>query len=333
MKINIFIALLLLFFLGCASPKSKQKSVTWSDPAAHKSAFVTENGIRLHYLDWGGTGPALILIHGFGDNPHVFDDLAPAFTDRYRVVAYARRGHGQSDTTGPYSSTSLIEDLRSLMDALGISKADLAGWSMGGIEITEMAVKYPDRVRRIIYLEGAYDWDNPMFAEGIKSMPQIYLFPPTNVLTSLDAWRAYQKTLFFPLVTNTARYEAYLRELVIIQPDGSVRPRMSDSVSNSLGTVLLTYHKDYSKVFSPALAIYAETMFDVRNGDSSRCATNLAWEQKYMAPLRKVSIDRIRKELPKVEIVNVPGTHMDFVFTSRGQVVDAMRKFLDKQNP
>lgn len=332
MNPTIFFVALLLSCLGCTSQESKQKSETWSDPAAHKSSFVTANGIRLHYLDWGGTGPALILIHGYGDNPHVFDDLAPAFTDRYRVIAYARRGHGQSDTTGPYSANMLTEDLRGLMDGLEISKAHLAGWSMGGNEITSMAGKYPDRVDHIIYLEGAYDWGDPAFGEVFNSFPP-HMNPPASAKASLDAWRTFQKSVWFPAVNDTSRYEAYLRESVIIQPDGSVQPRMSDSISQSVATVLLASRRDYRKVHSPALAIYSETFLDVGNGDTIQCATNLAWEQKYMAPFRKVSIERFRKELPKAEIVSVPGTHMDFVFRSREQVVDAMRKFLSRQNP
>ena len=64
-----------------------------ADPALQKSGFVSANGIRLHCLEWCGSGPALILINGYGDNPHIFDGFAPAFTDHYRVVAYARRGH------------------------------------------------------------------------------------------------------------------------------------------------------------------------------------------------------------------------------------------------
>ena len=330
MKANIFVAVLLLFCVGCTSSESKQKPVTWSDPAAHKSGFVTANGIRLHYLDWGGAGPALILIHGYGDNPHVFDDFAPAFTDRYRVLAYARRGHGQSDTTGPYSSATLTEDLHGFMDALGIAKAHLAGWSMGGNEITAIAAKYPDRVDHVIYLEAAYDWGDPAFADAFESIPPTYMTPPASAMASLDLWRTYQRTMWLPAVTDTTRYEAYVRELVIIQPDGSVRPRMSDSVSKSLAGVLLSSRRDYRKVFAPALAIYAETMLDVDHVDSAQCATNVAWEQKYMAPFRKASIERIRKELPKVQIVSVAGTHMDFLFRSREQVVDAVRKFLSR---
>src|SRR5260370_40868199 len=108
-----------------------RKPATWSDPAAHKSGFVTANGVRPYYLDWGGSGAALILIHGLNGSPHCFDDLASAFTDRFRVVAYARRGNGQSEAKGPYDIATFTEDLRGLMDGLGIAKAHLAGHSIG----------------------------------------------------------------------------------------------------------------------------------------------------------------------------------------------------------
>jgi hypothetical protein len=78
-----------------------RETSTWSDTAAHKSGFIIANGVRLHYLDGGGPGPVMILIHGCGDNPHIFDDFAPAFADRFRVIAYARRGHGQSEAKEP----------------------------------------------------------------------------------------------------------------------------------------------------------------------------------------------------------------------------------------
>jgi hypothetical protein len=105
---------------------------------------------------------------------------------------------------------------------------------------------------------------------------------------------------------------------------------MNDSAAEALATTLLTDHRDYTKVRLPALAIYAASMADIRNGNSSQLAQNLAWEQKYMASFRAASSERVRRELPNVEIVNVPGTHMDFVFTSRDQVVGAMLRFLSE---
>jgi len=315
------VALTLLTLAACRKP------ATWSDTSPHKSGFVTANGIRLHYLDWGGSGPALILIHGYGDNPHIFDDLAPAFADYFRVVAYARRGHGRSDAKEPYDTATLTEDLRGLMDGLGMAKAHLAGWSMGGNEITAMAGTHPERVDRIVYLEGAYDWADPASVAAFKSFP-VDMTPPARAMTSLDVYRAYYRAVWFPAVSDASRVEAHTRDLVVVQPEGTLQLRMSGSVTEALATILFTDRRDYSKVRSPALAIYAETFLDVRSGESPQLAKNLAWEQKHMVPFRTASIERVRRELPNVEILNVPGTHMDFAFTSRDQVVAAMRRFL-----
>jgi pimeloyl-ACP methyl ester carboxylesterase len=213
------------------------------------------------------------------------------------------------------------------MDSLGIAKAHLAGWSLAGNDITAMAGIHPERVDSIVYLEGAYDWGGPALADAFSSLPIDFL-APASAMRSLDAYRGYQKTVWLPAVSDTSRFEAYVRDLVVIQSDGTVRPRMTDSVTQAVLSTVLTDRPDYTKVPSPALAIYAETFFDVRNGDTARLAKNLDWEQKYMTPFRAASIERVRRELPSVEIVKVPGTHKDFVFTSREQVVSAMQRFL-----
>src|SRR5262245_3884193 len=104
---RLALAAALVFAAAC-----NRHSDSWKDPAPHQSAFVRVNGVRLNYLDWGGDGPPLVLVHGFGDSPHVFDDLAAQLRGDFRVIAYARRGHGQSDApSGPYDIATLVEDL------------------------------------------------------------------------------------------------------------------------------------------------------------------------------------------------------------------------------
>jgi len=194
--------------------------------------------------------------------------------------------------------------------------------------ITAMAGTHSERVDRLVYLDGAYDWGDPAFAPVFKAVPSIFLNPPASVMKSLDAFRAYVRAASFPGVSDANRFEPYVRDQVIIQADGSVRPTMRESAAQALLSTLLSDRRDYTKVHSPVLAIYTETMGDTRNGDPAVRADVLAWEQKYMAPFRAASIERARRELSNVEIVNVPGTHMDFIFTSREQVVAAMRRFL-----
>ena len=123
-----------------------------------KSDFVIVNGIRLHYLDWGGHGPTLIFLTGMGASAYIFNQFAPRFTDECRVLALTRRGQGDSDIpeTG-YDADTLTEDIRQFMDALKIEKAILAGHSLAGVELTHFAATYPTRVEKLIYLDALDD--------------------------------------------------------------------------------------------------------------------------------------------------------------------------------
>jgi pimeloyl-ACP methyl ester carboxylesterase len=301
----------------------------WVDISPHQEGFVAANGIKLEYLDWGGTGEALILLHGSGDNPHVFDDLAPAFTDRFHVIAYARRGHGRSEARPPYDTATLTEDLRGLMDALGISKASLVGWSLGGNEITAMAALHPDRVAGLVYLDAAYDWADPDYKAAFQAIPRTLFDTPAAAMKSLSAYIAYEKAIDYSQLDDIRRVEAYLDESVVVRPDGSVQPRIPEDVIATLTASLWTNPpRDYRRVRSPALAIFATSMADLHSADAQRREQGRAWEQKYMAPFRVKSIARIQRELANVQILQVPGAHDSFFLTSRAQVVEAMRRFL-----
>src|SRR5438309_2719195 len=103
-----------------------------------RDGFVTVNTVRLHYVDWGGTGQALLFLTGLGDSAHSFDSLAPRFTDRFRVLGLTRRGQGQSaKPASGYDPRSLAEDIRAFLDAMQIQRAALAGFSAGGSEETQ----------------------------------------------------------------------------------------------------------------------------------------------------------------------------------------------------
>src|SRR5688572_26069595 len=59
----------------------------WVDKSPHKAEFIRANGVRLHFLDWGGDGETLLFLHGMGDTAHIFDEIAPKFTNEFRVMA------------------------------------------------------------------------------------------------------------------------------------------------------------------------------------------------------------------------------------------------------
>jgi pimeloyl-ACP methyl ester carboxylesterase len=260
MRAWAMVAVATSFVTACRHPASRTSVAApldaWVDRSLHQSGFVVANGVRLNYLDWGGTGPALVLVQGLADSPHVFDDLAPSLRDQFHVVAYARRGHGHSDApAGPYGQQALVEDLRELLDRLAIPRASLLGWSMGGNEITAFAVRYPDRVEKLIYLESGYDWSDSKFQSEFRPPA-----PDPAAFRSLDSYRAWYRRTWFGDTPWTPGLEAYLRDIVRIDSAGGVHPVPSGQVLDSLAASLASSSREYSKVRAPALALYASSL-------------------------------------------------------------------------
>jgi pimeloyl-ACP methyl ester carboxylesterase len=115
--------------------------------------FLTANGLRIHYLDWGGAGkPPLIMLHGIARIAHTFDQLAPKFADRYRVIAVDMRGHGDSDwhPDGAYLVEDYVKDLEELVRQLGLRGITLLGNSTGGRVVQVFAGLHPDLVSALI---------------------------------------------------------------------------------------------------------------------------------------------------------------------------------------
>jgi pimeloyl-ACP methyl ester carboxylesterase len=120
--------------------------------------FVSVNGVRLHYLDWGGKGEALLFLTSLGGTAREFQALAIHFTSRFHVLGLTRRGQGKSDKpdTG-YDTATLTQDIVAFLSAMHIGRATLVGYSLAGDELTELAGTHPDRVARLVYLDAAYD--------------------------------------------------------------------------------------------------------------------------------------------------------------------------------
>ena len=167
----IITAFLLLFF-QILCERSKQKDPLETEPL-YSEGFIQSGGIKLHYLDWGGSGQPLILIHGWGDSPYIFEDLAASLRYDFRVIAYSKRGHCKTVTTDSlYDFSTLASDLKLLLDSLHINKANLLGHSMSGNDITEFAIDFPGRVNKLIYLEAGYDLSEEAFKTMLTTIPK-----------------------------------------------------------------------------------------------------------------------------------------------------------------
>jgi len=117
------------------------------------SKFVTVNGLRLRYLDWGASGlPPVVCVHGYTSSAEAFNAPARHLQDRFHIIAPDVRGHGESawSPTAAYQYGDQIGDLAALVDELQLSRFALIGTSMGGIIAMGFAARYPDQLRALV---------------------------------------------------------------------------------------------------------------------------------------------------------------------------------------
>jgi len=112
-----------------------------------------DGSLKLHYLDWGGDGPPLVMLHGLGGHARTWDHTVAGLRDRFRVLALDQRGHGDSDWAGEYGFALMTADLLGFLDTLDLRKVTLMGLSMGGIVSFLFAASHPDRVSRLLVLD------------------------------------------------------------------------------------------------------------------------------------------------------------------------------------
>ncbi len=212
-------------------------------PGLHAVRFVpVATGVNLEVLDWGGSGPPVVLLVGLGGTAHVFDEFAPALTDRFHVYGVTRRGNGRSSVpaTG-YDLPTLAGDLLHVLDGLGLARASLIGHSAGGEELTLLAGEHPERVERLVYLDAAYDRTDPSMRPGgdcDNGEPPVAadLVSPA----SFRAWFERSRGVRLPEIEARMLFEYH-------GPPGSAFKEYLPSVRRP----------DYARVRAPALALYA----------------------------------------------------------------------------
>lgn len=115
---------------------------------------IMANGISMNY-ELVGSGKCLTLIHGVGDNLNAWFNQVPAFSQRYRVLTYDVRGHGQTELpVGEITSELLVDDLYAILKALKISETFLLGHSLGGAIALQFTPTYPEMVKALILSNG-----------------------------------------------------------------------------------------------------------------------------------------------------------------------------------
>src|SRR5262245_2454762 len=153
-----------------ASPIPQENRGTEIKPT--KAGFAEVNGFRLYHEIFGEGEPVVVLHGGLMTIPEMSALVQPLARGR-RVIAVELQGHGHSaDTDRPFRPETLADDVAALIGHLGLGKADVVGFSLGGAVALRAAIRHPERVRRLVLLSTPFaraGW----FPEGRAAMAQV----------------------------------------------------------------------------------------------------------------------------------------------------------------
>lgn len=298
-------------------------------------AFFDSDGIRLHYMDYGGHGSPLVLLAGLGGTAHLFRGLAPRLSRRFRVVALTRRGHGRSDRPDDgYDIETLVEDIRRFLDALGIERAAFAGHSFAGIELPLFAIRYPERVQATVYLDALHVFLEPTpDPANDPAIAALDMVPRPDDLTSVETYLAFLKRSRpdIAAVWCEAVEADRLEDLTI--EDG--RP-VIDGHGGVIGGKMragLGEHADpaYGDVAAPALALVLSgrtNPFLPPDAPEELVHAANAYYVEKVRPWLQRRTDLFREAVPDARVVELDTSNHTLFVAKEYETVNAMLDFL-----
>jgi len=216
------------------------------------SQFYYSHRLKLHFWDWGKNGkPNLILVHGGMDHARSWDRIAAAFLDDFRVLAPDLRGHGDSNWApgAMYSIAEYVLDLSALADIVGGFPIYFIGHSLGAAIVLQYAGVYPDRVRKVVAIE------------GIAPPPGIETPKPAHerLREWIESMRDYEKRVPHRYPSLEAAYERMHKANPFLSDDMARHLTLFGSNWNADGTLIWKFDN-----FVRAISPYGFNMDDAR---------------------------------------------------------------------
>ena len=133
--------------------------------------YINADGVRLRYIDQGSGAP-VVLVHGFWNTVETWTNsgIVQALSTSYRVIAFDERGHGRSDK--PHDPRAygreMTNDIVRVLDQLGIDRAHIVGYSLGGHLVSQLLTLHPERFLSATLIAGAgrFAWDSVLAREA-----------------------------------------------------------------------------------------------------------------------------------------------------------------------
>jgi pimeloyl-ACP methyl ester carboxylesterase len=139
------------------------------------STVTVNDGQRLHFVDHGGPGPVVVLLHGFLMDGEMFAPQVAALGGEFRLIAVDERGHGGTPSDGPFDFWDVANDVLALLDRLGVSTAAVVGTSQGGFVGLRLALIAPRRVSALAVLGTSAAAEDAELAASYRRLGQAWV--------------------------------------------------------------------------------------------------------------------------------------------------------------
>jgi pimeloyl-ACP methyl ester carboxylesterase len=295
-----------------------------------KEGLFDSDGVKLHYIEWGGSGRNLVLLPGLGGTAQIFRGLAPRLTERFRVASLTRRAQGHSERPDAgYDIDTLVDDIRRFYEHLGIEQAIVAGHSWAGIEIPWFATRYPEMVEAVIYLDAVYVLLEPRPDPAADPvLKALEAQPRREDMASRDAYLAFIKRGRPDLASIwcdaiEADRSDYVDSLLRYGPATTVAAAMDAGLGAQR-------QPDYANVRAPALAlVLAGTDHPFLPPDAPddlrRVARNYYGTQ--FRPWLERRTKLFREAVPSARIIELPTSNHTMFIAMEDETVSAMLTF------
>jgi pimeloyl-ACP methyl ester carboxylesterase len=254
---------------------------------------VKVNGMQMYY-EVSGAGEPLVVLHGAYMNIPTMGSILSKLAQTHRVYAIEMQGHGRTtDIDRPITYQNLADDVAAFMDAVGITKADVFGYSMGAGAGLQLAIRHPARVNKLVSASGAYD------LEGWQ--PEFKVFIPqmtVEMVTAMPFAKEYPK-----LAANPNGFPELARKLIALEKEP------------------MAWGEDIKKLKTPVLIITGDA--DVATLEHSVALFRL---------LGGGGMGDMGKPLPASRLAVLPATSHTAVITQPDMLLAFIEPFLKGQN-
>jgi non-heme chloroperoxidase len=327
----LFIILVLgLYPLRSAQANDGPKPAACEDNTPHETQFVTvASNVRLEVLDWGGSGEAMVLLTGLGDNAHVFDDFAFQWTPYFHVIGITRRGFlPSSQPEDGYDVGTRAADDIAVLDALQIDRAVFIGHSVAGSELSKIGEAYKDRVDKLVYLDAA-DLAERFLPSRLEPPGVASLFTSDTLKSLWDYLAATARIVALrepaPAVCIGFQFDANGRITGSTKPEW-VDKKILDGVAGSVNPPV-----NWGDIDAPRLGIFAIYTLKARQAwywylnAADQELFDEAWPS--IVAWHKATIDKFAAG-NRGNTLLLPGVPHYVYINNESEVVLAMRKFL-----